>query len=248
MKKNKNEQNETTSISADVNVTTDNTFSNETATVVSSGNTQTNEAPADETQDAASEDTSAPTLPESEQRGESETVAPVKEVIPGEMVQPTATTVESTERADENKTGVSNEDSESESEQQPQPKKTRKPRTPKPLSSEPVLSNNLAPAAAAPATNSAPIKNIAANYISGAMLVMLVDLLVPAALKFVIEKAKEKEVDIRELKLTPQEQKDIAPLANEVVKELFSTMSPTEAFFLFLFVMYGGKAMFELAD
>ena len=84
------------------------------------------------------------------------------------------------------------------------------------------------------------------QHISGYMLLLAVDLIVPTALMFLIPK-KKKGAQISQaeqkarLKLTPEEINELKPFAEAAAAQLNVNMSPVTLFIVFAGVMYAGK-------
>lgn len=84
------------------------------------------------------------------------------------------------------------------------------------------------------------------QHISGYMLLLAVDLIVPTALMFLLP-AKKKGMAISpaerkaSLKLTPEELNELKPFAEAAASSLNVNMSPVTLFLIFTGVMYAGK-------
>lgn len=83
----------------------------------------------------------------------------------------------------------------------------------------------------------------AAKFISGSLFLMMLDVACPQMIKWLagMVNADYKSVNIKDLKLSSDQSKDLEPLADAAVKELFKTLSPTTAFFVAVSLMYGGN-------
>ena len=81
------------------------------------------------------------------------------------------------------------------------------------------------------------------NFVSGYLFLLCIDTLLPELLIFLFSRYDKKfrEVDKKDLKLTADEKKELEPLADEVVKELFGTMSPVSQFIFTISFLYSGK-------
>jgi hypothetical protein len=80
----------------------------------------------------------------------------------------------------------------------------------------------------------------ASKYLSGALLLLLIDAIIPSALCYLIPKGKKLK-DINTLKMTKDEIKSLEELADECIKSLNLQMSPLEAFLFGLTFTYGTK-------
>lgn len=74
------------------------------------------------------------------------------------------------------------------------------------------------------------------QYISGYMLLLAVDLIVPMSLNIMIPKTKSKN-----LKLTPEELANLTPFAEAAAAQMEVQMSPVTMFFLMAGTIYAGK-------
>ena len=87
------------------------------------------------------------------------------------------------------------------------------------------------------------------NYFTGALVLVLVDALLPNLLLFVIKKYKPKaKVKIDDLQMTDDEQKALEPLMDAVIQSYVGTMPPEQALIMSLLMIYGSKAVPFLAD
>jgi hypothetical protein len=84
------------------------------------------------------------------------------------------------------------------------------------------------------------------KYISGALLLMMIDFLLPTLFTFVYPKLKRLK-DKRKLKMTKDERKELEPIADECIKQVAMKLAPMEAMALMLLFVYGGK-IYELED
>jgi hypothetical protein len=84
------------------------------------------------------------------------------------------------------------------------------------------------------------------KYISGALLLMMIDFLLPTLFTFVYPKLKRLK-DKKKLKMTKDERKELEPIADECIKQVAMKLSPMEAMALMLLFVYGGK-IYELDD
>lgn len=103
-----------------------------------------------------------------------------------------------------------------------------------------------------PNQQTAPIdasKEMVKNYFTGALVLVLVDALLPNLLLFVIKKYKPKaKVKIDDLQMTDDEQKALEPLMDAVIQNYVGTMPPEQALIMSLLMIYGSKAVPFLAD
>lgn len=82
-------------------------------------------------------------------------------------------------------------------------------------------------------------------YISGAMFVFCIDFIVPNFIAYSYQFfSKGMTIDPQDLKLEKVEKDEVIPLANEVVKEVFSNASPMSQFLFYMGIMYMGKMTF----
>jgi len=84
------------------------------------------------------------------------------------------------------------------------------------------------------------------KYISGALLLMMIDFLLPTLFTFVYPKLKRLK-DKKKLKMTKDERKELEPIADECIKQVAMKLAPMEAMALMLLFVYGGK-IYELDD
>lgn len=84
------------------------------------------------------------------------------------------------------------------------------------------------------------------KYISGALLLMMIDFLLPTLFTFVYPKLKRLK-DKRKLKMTKDERKELEPIADECIKQVAMKLAPLEAMGLMLLFVYGGK-IYELDE
>jgi hypothetical protein len=85
----------------------------------------------------------------------------------------------------------------------------------------------------------------AAKFITGSILLMVCDAIIPTATIKVLGMfdAKYKQLKTKNIKLSQEQKKDLEPLADECVKAMTLTMQPTTAFFLTMFILYGSNIM-----
>lgn len=83
------------------------------------------------------------------------------------------------------------------------------------------------------------------KYISGALLLIVMDAVFPSAIILIagyVDK-KYKYVDKSKLKLEKDEKKELEPLADEMIKIFFGMVHPAVAFFVCSGLLYAGKLM-----
>jgi len=98
----------------------------------------------------------------------------------------------------------------------------------------------------APAEEQAQAQVDISKYISGALLLMMIDFLLPTLFTFVYPKLKRLK-DKKKLKMTKDERKELEPIADECIKQVAMKLAPMEAMALMLLFVYGGK-IYELED
>ena len=89
------------------------------------------------------------------------------------------------------------------------------------------------------------------SLISGYMLVMVCDALIPSFVTFIHSKVKKgrKRIDSNKLRLTSQEREEMKELSGEAAKFLLLTMNPLSQFVIVMGAMYFGKIMeYEAED
>ena len=79
-----------------------------------------------------------------------------------------------------------------------------------------------------------------ANYVSGGLLLIMIDTIVPEILKLVMPKLKNLK-NRSAIKLTKDEREELKPLADEVIKSLSLQMSPLEGLLFAMSFIYAGK-------
>ena len=95
----------------------------------------------------------------------------------------------------------------------------------------------------------APVENPnvdISKYISGALLLMMIDFLLPTLFTLVYPKLKRLK-DKKKLKMTKDERKELEPIADECIKQVAMKLAPMEAMALMLLFVYGGK-IYELEE
>lgn len=78
------------------------------------------------------------------------------------------------------------------------------------------------------------------NYISGTLLLIVIDIVFPTIMKYFFTKLKTLK-NKRALNLTSEERKELEPLADEFIKSLSLSLHPAEAFLIVLGFMYASK-------
>ena len=78
------------------------------------------------------------------------------------------------------------------------------------------------------------------NYISGTLLLIVIDIVFPTIMKYFFTKLKTLK-NKRALNLTSEERKELEPLADEFIKSLSLSLHPAEAFLIVLSFMYASK-------
>lgn len=103
-----------------------------------------------------------------------------------------------------------------------------------------------------PSANNAPIdapKEMVKNYFTGALVLVLVDALLPNLMLFLLRQYKPKvKVKIDDLQMTSEEQKSLEPLMDAVIQSYVGTMPPEQALIMSLIMIYGSKAIPYLND
>lgn len=77
------------------------------------------------------------------------------------------------------------------------------------------------------------------SLISGALFLLLIDLAIPTLLSFANNKLGGKQIKARQLKLSKEQREELAPIADEAIKELMIKASPITVFFVSLIGIYG---------
>jgi hypothetical protein len=92
----------------------------------------------------------------------------------------------------------------------------------------------------------APRRFEVGKYISGSLVLLLIDSVVPGLLLLGAKKAGVsglENVKTSDICLDSHEKKELEPLAHEAVKEIMADVSPGAAFLIAVSVIYGGKLM-----
>lgn len=80
------------------------------------------------------------------------------------------------------------------------------------------------------------------NLISGALFLLLIDLAIPALLSMannMMVKDKRKKIKAKTLKMTKEQREELAPIADEAVKQLMLQASPLAVFLVSIIGIYG---------
>jgi hypothetical protein len=85
----------------------------------------------------------------------------------------------------------------------------------------------------------------ASKYLTGAIVLMMIDAVIPSVLIKMMSMAnpKYKQIKTKEIKLSKEQKNDLEPLADEVVKQMTVTMSPMTAFLVCTSLIYGTNIM-----
>jgi hypothetical protein len=108
-------------------------------------------------------------------------------------------------------------------------------------------------------TNSAPITPQTQNqgevnagkYITGGMLLILIDALAPAVIVKIFHYVSPKTrgaLKAKAVKMSDDQLEAIEPIANEAMKEVFLQMKPSQALIFAIFATYAGNALTAFAD
>jgi len=117
-----------------------------------------------------------------------------------------------------------------------------------------VNSQNAGSKPAAPANQQdapqSPKKVNLGNYISGTMLIILMDNTVPFLLTKVagMIEPKYKQIKARSIRMDEEQRKELAPLADEVCKVAFGEVDPLLGFFIISALIYGGNLIEKGAE
>lgn len=90
---------------------------------------------------------------------------------------------------------------------------------------------------------------VSGEFISGAILLLLIDFLFPIIFVFLNNKFAKKKIEMELLQLTEKQQKALTPVADALAKEIRMNGSPFVVFPLMLLCMYGSNyAMLKMMD
>ena len=81
------------------------------------------------------------------------------------------------------------------------------------------------------------------QVITGYLLLILVDTLIPLGLSFVAPKITKKEIPVRELKMTKEERDSLLELADAAAEQLNINVPPLQLFLISCTMIYGSKLM-----
>ena len=98
--------------------------------------------------------------------------------------------------------------------------------------------------------SSTPEQVNAGKFITGGLMLICVDALLPATIIKVLSIFDKdlKTIKTKEIKLSSEQIEDLEPLANEAVKGIVMTMSPMSAFLTALMMVYAGNTMSAVMD
>ena len=91
----------------------------------------------------------------------------------------------------------------------------------------------------------------AAKYITGGMLLILIDALAPAIIVKIFHYVSPKTkgaLKAKAVKMSEEQMEAIEPIANEAMKEVFLQMKPSQALIFAIFATYAGNALTAFAD
>lgn len=90
----------------------------------------------------------------------------------------------------------------------------------------------------------------AVKYITGSLLLMLIDAVAPTVLIKVLGMTNDKfkKLSSKKVRLTKDQREDLEPLANEAVKQMTLNMNPMTAFFLCTSLIYATNIMTAVED
>jgi hypothetical protein len=79
------------------------------------------------------------------------------------------------------------------------------------------------------------------NIVTGKILLLFLDTLIPFLISFVYDKVKGKKIPVKEIRLDKYEREDLEPLADEVAKEIDTGLTPLQTLVLSMGIMYFTK-------
>ena len=91
----------------------------------------------------------------------------------------------------------------------------------------------------------------AAKYITGGMLLILIDALAPAIIVKIFHYVSPKTkgaLKAKAVKMSDDQMEALEPIANEAMKEVFLQMKPAQALIFAIFATYTGNALSAFAD
>jgi hypothetical protein len=95
-----------------------------------------------------------------------------------------------------------------------------------------------------------PIEQNVAKFMTGAILLMVCNAVIPSVCLFVIGffEPRAKLIQTDKVKLDKSQITDLTPLADAAIKEMVLTMSATTAFFVTMFILFGANIMGEISE
>ena len=93
--------------------------------------------------------------------------------------------------------------------------------------------------------SSNPTEVNASKYLTGSIILMMIDAVIPSVLLKIMSfsNPKYKAIKTKDIKLSKDQKQDLEPLADEVVKTMTVAMSPVSAFLLCTSLIYGTNLM-----
>lgn len=84
------------------------------------------------------------------------------------------------------------------------------------------------------------------KFVSGALMLIVMDAIIPGVIIFTMRfvDKKYKYLEVKKIKLSSEEKKELEPFADEVVKIIFIKVNPVVGFFVVSAILYGSKLMF----
>ena len=100
------------------------------------------------------------------------------------------------------------------------------------------------------ASSSAPEEVNAVKYITGSLLLMLIDAVAPTLIIKVLGMTNDKfkKIPSKKVRLSKDQKEDLEPLANEAVKQMTLNMNPMTAFFVCTSLIYATNIMTAVED
>lgn len=97
---------------------------------------------------------------------------------------------------------------------------------------------------------STPQEVNAGKFITGGLMLICVDALLPATIIKVMSIFDKdlKTIKTKEIKLSSEQMEDLEPLASEAVKGMVTTMSPMSAFMTAMLMVYAGNTLSAVMD
>lgn len=84
-----------------------------------------------------------------------------------------------------------------------------------------------------------PRQLMASDLITGALLLMMIDLAIPNIIAFANNKFSGKKIKARQLQLNESQKNELEPFANEAAKQLMIKGNPVSVFIVALVAIYG---------